>query len=77
MNSISGLPAHPLLVHLPVVAIPLAALGVVTMLVKPDWWQRYRWATLGLAFLGIGLLIAFGGGVAIARRTRPSAPAAP
>lgn len=32
---------------------------------------------LGLVFLGIGLLIAFGGGVAIARRTRPAAPAAP
>lgn len=63
MNSISGLPAHPLLVHLPVVAIPLAAVGVVLMVIRTSWWERYRWVTLALALLGaVGAILAAGSG---------------
>ena len=35
MNEILGVPAHPLFVHLPVVLLPLAMVGVVIMLVRP------------------------------------------
>jgi hypothetical protein len=48
MDTLFGLPAHPLLVHMPIVLIPLAAIGVVVMLIKPAWHQRYRWVVLGM-----------------------------
>jgi hypothetical protein len=35
MDTISGLPAHPLLVHIPVILIPVAAVGVIIMAIKP------------------------------------------
>ena len=54
MDSIFGIPAHPLLVHLPVVLLPLAAAGVVVMVLRPAWHQRYRWAVLALGLLGAG-----------------------
>ena len=46
MDTFFGIPAHPLFVHIPAVLIPLAAVGVVIMLVRPTWWERYKWATL-------------------------------
>lgn len=54
MNSIFGIPAHPLFVHIPVVLIPLAAFGVVVMVIRPTWWERYKWATLAVS--GAGML---------------------
>ncbi|MFW0789737.1 DUF2231 domain-containing protein [Gordonia sp. CPCC 205333] len=35
MDTINGLPAHPLLVHIVVVAVPVAALAVITSVVWP------------------------------------------
>lgn len=52
MDIISGLPAHPLLTHIPVILLPLAVLGVVVMVIKPSWHQRYRWAVLAVASVG-------------------------
>ena len=43
MDNITGLPAHPLLVHIPVVLLPLAAIGVVFLIVRRTWYVRYRW----------------------------------
>lgn len=58
-----GLPAHPLFVHIPVVLVPLAAVGVVIMVAKPAWWERYKWATLAVAGAGmIGAVVAAGTG---------------
>ena len=37
MSEIQGLPSHPLLVHGPVVLIPLVALLMLAMVVKRDW----------------------------------------
>jgi len=37
MNEVFGLPAHPLIVHAPVVLLPLALTGVILCLVKPSW----------------------------------------
>lgn len=37
MNNISGLPAHPLLVHIPIVLIPVLALVAIAMVARPTW----------------------------------------
>jgi uncharacterized membrane protein len=37
----SGLPAHPLFIHVPVVLIPLSVLGALACLVRPQWFERY------------------------------------
>lgn len=63
MDTFMGVPAHPLFVHLPVVLIPLATVGVLLMVAKPAWWERYKWATLGVAGVGmIGAILAAGTG---------------
>jgi heme A synthase len=63
MDTFFGIPAHPLFVHIPAVLIPLAAVGVVIMLVRPTWWERYKWATLAVAGAGmIGAILAAGSG---------------
>jgi hypothetical protein len=41
MFTVSGVPAHPLLVHAVVVLIPLAALGAVAVAVRPVWARPY------------------------------------
>jgi hypothetical protein len=37
----SGLPAHPLFIHVPVVLIPLSVLGALACVARPAWWDRY------------------------------------
>lgn len=59
MKSFFGIPAHPLFVHIPAVLLPLAAIGVVFMVIKPAWHQRYRWAVLAIGFVGtLGVILA-------------------
>ena len=36
-----GLPAHPLLIHVPVVLIPLSVFGALAMVARPAWLDRY------------------------------------
>jgi len=55
MNEIFGIPAHPLFVHLPVVLLPLAMVGVLVMAVRPG--SR---ATLLLPAAFVGLTGAIG-----------------
>jgi uncharacterized membrane protein len=52
MDTLFGLPAHPLLVHIPIVLLPLAAIGVIVMLIKPAWHRRYRWIVLAMGIVG-------------------------
>lgn len=40
-DNINGLPVHPLVVHAVVVLLPLAALGVVALAVRPSWRGRF------------------------------------
>lgn len=59
MRSFFGIPAHPLFVHIPAVLLPLAAIGVVLMVIRPVWHQRYRWAVLAIGFVGaLGAILA-------------------
>jgi uncharacterized membrane protein len=37
LNTISGIPLHPLVVHIPVVLIPLAFVGAILALFVPKW----------------------------------------
>jgi uncharacterized membrane protein len=63
METIFGVPAHPFFVHIPVVMIPLAAVGVLVMVIRQSWWERYKWATLVVAGVGmIGAIVAAGTG---------------
>ena len=49
MDTISGLPWHPLLVHGVVVLGPLAALLLVAYVAKPTWRGGLKWPTVVLA----------------------------
>jgi hypothetical protein len=40
-DTINGLPVHPLVVHAVVVLLPLAALGVIALAVRPAWRDRF------------------------------------
>jgi len=48
----AGLPAHPLFVHIPVVLLPLVAIGAVAMACSARIRERLGWVVLGLAVLG-------------------------
>ncbi len=37
----SGLPAHPLFIHVPVVLIPLSVLGALAVVARPVWIDRF------------------------------------
>ncbi|MGA2929563.1 MAG: DUF2231 domain-containing protein [Solirubrobacteraceae bacterium] len=37
----SGLPAHPLFIHVPVVLIPISVLGAIVCIARPAWLDRY------------------------------------
>jgi hypothetical protein len=37
----SGLPAHPLLVHVPVILIPTTVVAAVVFMIRPQWLSRY------------------------------------
>ncbi|MDO5534627.1 MAG: cytochrome b5 domain-containing protein [Propionibacteriaceae bacterium] len=53
---ILGLPLHPLVVHLVVVALPLGALATAAAVVSPTF--RTRYGTLALSTLSVGALAA-------------------
>ena len=52
LDSLFNLPAHPLLVHIPVVCIPLAAVGAVAIAVRPGWRRAYGPIVVVLAAVG-------------------------
>jgi hypothetical protein len=37
----SGLPAHPLFVHVPVILIPSTVVAAIIFMIKPEWFSRY------------------------------------
>ena len=63
MDTITGIPTHPLVVHLPVVLIPLATIGVLLMAARQGLYQRYRWEVLAVGFVGmLGSILAASSG---------------
>jgi uncharacterized membrane protein len=66
INTLFGLPAHPLLVHIPIVLIPLVGVGAIAMALSARARERLGWVVLGLAFVAfIGTLLAAGSGGAL------------
>lgn len=64
-----GLPLHPLLVHLPIVLLPLSAVGVVVLVVAPSLRRRLAVPTLILLAIGaLGSIAAMLSGNALAER---------
>lgn len=63
MDKLFGLPAHPFLVHIPIVLLPLAALGTVAIVVRRSWYHAYRWVVLAIAAAGtLGAVLAASAG---------------
>lgn len=53
MESVNGLPAHPLFVHAPVVLVPLAALVAALVAVRPGHHRFDRWAVVAAATVAL------------------------
>lgn len=69
MNNLFGVPAHPLLVHLPVVGIPVLAMLAVAMIVKPEWREKLAVPTAVLAVLmAAATILAAGAGESLQER---------
>ena len=61
--TIDGVPAHPLLVHIPVVLIPLVAVAAIGAAIFPSWRARFGSAIVAVAFVGmVGAVLAASAG---------------
>ena len=68
IKTLFGLPAHALLVHIPIVLIPLAAIGALGLFWRP-WRRRFGWATIViLTVAGIFTQLAIGSGQELKRQ---------
>jgi hypothetical protein len=52
METIGGLPVHPLIVHAVVMLLPLAVAGSVAIAVRPTWNRPYAFLTAAAGVLG-------------------------
>ena len=57
LDTIGGIPLHPLIVHAAVVILPLGALGLVAIILVPRWRATFGWLVMGA--LAAGTLSAF------------------
>ena len=68
IKTLFGLPAHALLVHVPIVLIPLSAIGAAGVWWEP-WRRRFGWATAAiLAVAGIFTQLAISSGQTLAHQ---------
>lgn len=66
ISKFAGLPAHPLFVHLPVVLLPLVAIGTISMAFSARVRDRIGWVVLGLGIVaGLSTQFAIGSGEAL------------
>ena len=69
LDTIAGLPVHPLVVHFAVVLLPLATFAVIIAIYIPRFRTRYSFASLLGVFLGTGAaVVAKQSGEALAAR---------
>jgi predicted membrane protein DUF2231 len=71
LNEIAGLPAHPLLLHVPVVLIPILSAATIALMVRPDWRRRYGLAVAVLGFLALAFTILTASAGEAFRASRP------
>jgi uncharacterized membrane protein len=74
ISDLAGLPAHPLLVHLPVVLVPLMGVFAVVLVAVPRWRDRF----LPVLVVGTGLawvfsMLAAGSGESLEERVEETA----
>jgi uncharacterized membrane protein len=55
-DKLFDLPAHPLLIHAPIVLLPIAAIATVVLAAKPAWRARASWWMVGALFVIVVLL---------------------
>lgn len=68
-DTIMGLPVHPLVVHFAVVLLPLSALALIIVMVRPKWRTPYGYLALaGLVIGAAATLAAKESGEALAER---------
>ena len=71
IDNLFGLPAHPLLVHAPIVLVPLCLVAAVLMAVKPEWRRRFAVPTAVVAVVAaVSVQLAEGSGEALEERVR-------
>ena len=69
MDTVLGVPVHPLLVHAVVVLVPLAALMSILIVIKPSWRTKYKWLTAVLVVVGTATIpLATGSGESLRGR---------
>jgi hypothetical protein len=62
----SGLPAHPLFLHVPVILIPVATIGALVFSARPQWFERWGVALATVAVIALaGLGLTEGAGSAL------------
>ena len=63
LDTLGGIPSHPLLVHVPVVLVPLATIVVVAIAIRPSLMQHYGPVAAGIALVGfLGSVLAASSG---------------
>jgi hypothetical protein len=73
----SGLPAHPLFIHVPVVLIPLSVLGALACVARPSWFSRYGILLCLTAIVGMSsIFLAMQAGAALEGALNLQGPAA-
>lgn len=69
LDSVLGLPLHPLVVHAVVVLLPLAAVGVIVLALVPKWRRTFTPLVLGaLVVAAVSAVVATVSGNALAER---------
>jgi uncharacterized membrane protein len=69
LDNLFGLPAHPLVVHLPVFLVPLTAIGAIWCAVSASWRARIGWIVVGMAFVSLlGVQLAMSSGESFQQR---------
>ena len=63
LDRITGLPAHPLLLHVPVIFVPLTAVAAIVVAFHARWRQRYGELLAGSGLIALaGTVLAVGAG---------------
>ena len=74
ISKIFGLPAHPLFVHVPVVLIPLTAIGAIAMACSARVRDRFGWLILAIGVVaGLSTQLAIESGKALKHSVAQSA----
>jgi hypothetical protein len=74
VETLVGLPAHPLIVHFPLVAIPMAAILVVLFALKPSWRSMLSYLIFAMgAAIAVSVVLAAGSGEALEERVDETA----